>query len=62
MKNNIDRSIIVLHVRKHAAEIDWILPLIYKFNYKINLVTIFNNEECYKSLVLNKSLYNCANE
>jgi hypothetical protein len=57
MKNNIDRSIIILHVRKHAAEIDWILPLIYKFNYKINLVTIFNNEECYKSLVLNKSLY-----
>lgn len=57
MKNNIGRSIIVLHVRKHAAEIDWILPLIYKFNYKINLVTIFNNKECYKSLLSNKSLY-----
>ena len=47
----------VLIVRRHAGEIDWILPLIYKFNKDIELITIFNDKNSYESLVNNSTLF-----
>ena len=49
---------ILLIVRRHAGEIDWILPLLYRFDQKINLVTIFENNSSFKSLSNNKKLFN----
>ena len=47
----------VLIIRRHAGEIDWILPLIYKFNKDIELITIFNDKNSYQSLVNNSTLF-----
>ena len=51
------RQNILLIVRRHAGEIDWILPLLYQFDKKINLVTIFENYSSFKSLMNNKKLF-----
>ena len=47
----------VLIIRRHAGEVDWILPLIYKFNKDIELITIFNDKNSYQSLVNNSTLF-----
>ena len=54
MKNKV----ILLLVRRHAGEVDWILPLLnkYKNNYKI--ITIFSNQNSYESLKKNKDVFN----
>jgi hypothetical protein len=52
------RKNILLIVRRHAGEVDWILPLLYRFDKKINLVTIFENHSSFRSLSSNKKLFN----
>jgi hypothetical protein len=51
------KKIILLVVRRHSGEIDWILPLIYRFPNRYKLITIFPNYKSYQSLKDNKSLY-----
>lgn len=49
---------ILLIVRRHAGEVDWILPLLYKFyNNNNKVITIFSNKNAFRSLVNNKSLF-----
>jgi len=49
---------IVLIIRRHYGEIDWILPLIYKLTKDLKLITIFNNQNSFESLSKNKALFN----
>lgn len=55
MKNKI----IILVVRRHAGEVDWILPLLYKFKLKkYKIITIFSESYSYESLKNNIEIYN----
>ena len=55
MKNKV----IILLVRRHAGEVDWILPLLYKFKLKkYKIITIFSENISYESLKNNKEIYN----
>jgi hypothetical protein len=51
------KNFMVLHVRRHASEIDYIIPLLDQLKKKYNLITIFNNTSAYKSLQNNQALY-----
>lgn len=49
---------ILLIVKRHAGEVDWILPLLYRFdNCNNRIITIFSNKNAFTSLVNNKSLF-----
>ena len=48
---------ILLIVRRHAGEIDWILPLLYKFGKNSKIFTVFANENVFKSIQNNKNLF-----
>lgn len=49
---------IILLVRRHAGEIDWILPLLYKLKNKdYRIITIFSEPKGYTSLRDNKEIY-----
>lgn len=49
---------IILIIRRHSGEIDWILPLIYKLTKDLKLITIFNDQNSFESLSKNKALFN----
>ena len=49
---------IILILRRSAGELDFILPLLYKFKSNTEIVTIFNDYDSYKSVLNNRSLYN----
>ena len=51
------KNFMVLHVRRHASEIDYIIPLLYQLKKQYNLITIFNNTSAYRSLQNNQALY-----
>ena len=48
---------VLLIVRKHVGEIDWILPLLYRLNLNFDIITIFPNLNSFKSLKNNKNVY-----
>jgi len=48
---------ILLIVRRHAGEIDWILPLLHRFKNKNKIITIFSNKDAFLSLKNNKTLF-----
>ena len=49
---------IILLVRRHAGEIDWILPLLYKLkNKNYRIITIFSEPKGYTSLRDNKEIH-----
>ncbi len=50
-------KIIILIVRKHAGEVDWILPILNESSKKIKIITIFNSPAAYKSLCQNNDLF-----
>ena len=52
-KNNF----ILLHVRRHAGELDWILPFLYKISKKYKLITVFNDFSAFESLKNNYELF-----
>ena len=55
MKKNIS----VLIVRRHAGEVDWILPLLYRFKINGNkIITIFSDQMSFESLRNNIEIYN----
>ena len=47
----------ILIIRRHAGEIDWILPLIYRLTKDIELITLFSDQKSFESLNNNKILY-----
>ncbi len=51
------KKIVLLYVRRHAGEIDWILPLLFKYKNKYKIISIFSNQSCYQSLKNNKDLF-----
>ena len=52
------KKIIVLIVRRHAGEVDWILPLLYKYKKSYKIITIFSDELSFNSLKNNKDIFN----
>jgi len=50
------KEFILLHVRRHAGEVDWILPFLYKASKKYKIITIFSNVHAYNSLRENNDL------
>ena len=53
----MNKKIIVLNVKRHHGEIDWILPLLYKFDKFYTLITIFDFNETYENFKKNKFLF-----
>ena len=53
----LEKKYLILIVRRHSGEIDWILPLIYKMMNNIELITIFSDEKSFESLNKNKIIY-----
>jgi hypothetical protein len=51
------KKYLLLLVRKHSGEIDWILPVIYKLKSSFKLITFFNDIESFNSLQSNKKLF-----
>ena len=49
---------IILILRRSAGELDFILPLLYKFKSDTEVITIFNDYNSYKSVLNNKNLHN----
>lgn len=54
----MQKKIVLLVVRRHVGEIDWILPLLYKLNSNYDIITIFPNLKAFKSLINNNNVYN----
>ena len=54
MKNKV----ILLLVRRHAGEVDWILPLLSKYKNEYKIITIFSNQDSFESLKNNKDIFN----
>ena len=55
------KKVIILNVRRHYGEIDWILPLLYLFkNFKI--YTVFDNQLVLNNFKKNKKLFNLWNK
>ena len=52
------KKIIVFYNFKGAAELDWLLPVLFKLKDKYELFTIFKNIEAYKSLKSDKKILN----
>ena len=51
------KKVVVLVVRQHSGEIDWILPLLHKLNGKFRIITIFSNHDAFLSLKRNNDLF-----
>lgn len=49
--------IIILVIKRHVGEIDWILPILYRLNKKFTIVTIFQNQASFESCKTNKNIY-----
>ena len=39
------KKLIILKIKRHHGEIDWILPLLYRFDNSYNILTIFDFEK-----------------
>ena len=52
------RPVLVLIIRRHAGELDWILPLLYKFKKSYEIITIFSDKNSHRSIQENKDLFN----
>ena len=50
-------QIIILIVRKHAGEVDWILPILNESRKNTRIITIFNSCDAYQSLCQNNDLF-----
>ena len=50
-------KIILFFVRRHAGEIDWILPLLSKYKKQHKIITIFANQSSYESLKNNSDIF-----
>mgnify|MGYP001427768904 CR=1 FL=1 len=48
---------ILLIVRRHVGEIDYILPLLHRLYASYEILTIFNDHQSYDSLLNSKELY-----
>lgn len=58
----MNKKIIILNIKRHHGEIDWILPLLFRFDKSYTLITIFDFVETYKNFKKNKFLYNLWNK
>mgnify|MGYP001213638250 CR=1 FL=1 len=56
------KKIIVLNINKSAAEMDWILPVIYQLKNEYKIFTLFQHQEAYNTLKKDKLLFNLWNE
>ncbi len=45
------KKIILVNISKSCAEIDWILPLLYKLKDEFYIFTLFQSNEAYETLV-----------
>jgi len=52
------KKLILLNIKRHHGEIDWILPLLYRFDNSYNILTIFDFEKTFLDFKKNKILYN----
>ena len=52
------KKLIILNIKRHHGEIDWILPLLYRFDNSYNILTIFDFEKTFLNFKKNKILYN----
>ena len=48
---------ILLIVRRHVGEIDFILPLLYRLKDNFEIITIFSEYNSYETLFNSKELY-----
>ncbi len=51
------KKIILVNISKSCAEIDWILPLLYKLKDEFYIFTLFQSNEAYETLVKDKILF-----
>ena len=56
------KKIIILIINKHIGEIDWILPLLYKFDSSYKVITIFDFKETFENFKKNKVLFDLWNK
>ena len=56
------KKIILLDIKGHHGEIDWILPLLYKFDRSYELITIFDFEKTFENFTKNKVLFELWNK
>lgn len=56
------KKIILLDIKRHHGEIDWILPLLYKFDRSYELITIFDFEKTFENFTKNKVLFELWNK
>lgn len=52
------KKIVILLVRRHAGEIDWIIPILHKFQNRYKIITIFSSKQTFDSLKRNIDLFN----
>ena len=52
------KNSIILNVRRHYGEIDWILPLLYRMSNRHKVFTIFDNKKVFQNFKKNKILFN----
>ena len=53
----MNKKNILIIVYRGSAELDWILPILYKLSSEYKIFTLFNNEKAYESLKKNDQLY-----
>lgn len=53
----MNKKNILIIVYRGSAELDWILPVLYKLSLEYNIFTLFNNEKAYESLKKNDQLF-----
>ena len=46
----MNKKNILIIIYRGSAEIDWILPVLYKLSSEYNIFTLFNNKKAYESL------------
>ena len=52
---------ILLIVRRTSAEVDWVLPLLFRLNNKYKILTIFESQKVFDDLKRNKQLFQLWN-
>lgn len=48
---------IILNVRRHYGEVDWILPILFYLNKNYKIYTVFDSRHVFNNFKKNKSLY-----
>ena len=56
------KNIIVLNINKSVAEIDWILPVLFKLKDRYKIFTLFQNRKAYNTLKKDKLLFGIWSE